>query len=74
MTSRKLDLARRAEAQPVHVYSFVDWCRMRSISVSTGRRLAAAGKIRLIHLSTRRLGVREDDDRAYLAACEQLSI
>jgi hypothetical protein len=43
------------------ILSFRDWCRLNSISESTGRRIIAAGKIRVTQLSERRIGVGEDD-------------
>jgi hypothetical protein len=42
---------------------------MRGISVSTGQRLADAGKVKVTYLSPRRKGVREDHDREYLDSC-----
>jgi hypothetical protein len=42
---------------------------MRGISVATGRRLAAAGKIKITHLSERIIGVRSDHDQEYLDSC-----
>jgi hypothetical protein len=61
----------REQHQPVIVYPFRQWCAMRGVSISTGRRLAAAGKIRLTRLSERVLGVRSDDDLAYLNSCQE---
>jgi hypothetical protein len=69
---RELERQREAghpRVPPITVYKFREWCRMRGISVSTGRRLNAAGRIRFVHLSARCLGVRSDDDEAYLASC-----
>jgi hypothetical protein len=63
---REVSLRQR---QPIVVYPFRDWCKMRGISVATGRRLAAAGRVRLTQLSTRRIGVRSDHDQEYLDSC-----
>jgi predicted site-specific integrase-resolvase len=45
------------------------WAELRGLSISTARRLVTDGKLRAIKLSARRLGIRADDDAAYLAAC-----
>ena len=60
---------RRRDSQPLIVFPFVTWCAMRGISVATGRRLAATGRIKLTQLSARRIGVRSDHDREYLDSC-----
>jgi hypothetical protein len=44
------------------------WCQDKGFSLSTGRRLVKAGKLRLTHLSPRRVGVSEADDAAYMKA------
>jgi len=54
---------------PIVVYPFREWCAMRGISVATGRRLAAAGKVKVTHLSERIIGVRSDHDQEYLDSC-----
>ncbi len=59
----------RQTSNPVIVYPFAEWCRMRGISKATGRRLAAAGRVKITHLSERIIGVRSDDDQAYLDSC-----
>jgi hypothetical protein len=51
------------------ILSFRDWCRLNSISESTGRRIIAAGKIRVTQLSERRIGVGEDDNADFQARC-----
>jgi hypothetical protein len=69
---RRREQSRQSKQQHTpfkRVIPFREWCALRGISVATGRRLAAAGKVRLTHLSERRIGVHEDDDAAYLAAC-----
>jgi predicted site-specific integrase-resolvase len=45
------------------------WAELRGVSISTARRLVTEGKLRAIRLSARRLGIRADDDAAYLATC-----
>jgi predicted site-specific integrase-resolvase len=47
--------------------SFKDWCILNSISESTGRRLVRAGRVRIIRLSERRIGIGEDDNADYQA-------
>jgi hypothetical protein len=51
------------------VLTFRAWCELNSISVQTGRRILAAGKIRYVQLSVRRIGIRESDNTAYQASC-----
>ena len=51
------------------VIPWLEWCEMRGISVSTGQRLADAGKVKVTYLSPRRKGVREDHDQEYLDSC-----
>jgi hypothetical protein len=51
------------------ILSFKDWCRLNGFSQSTGRRIIAAGKVRVTQLSERRIGIGEDDNAAYQAAC-----
>jgi hypothetical protein len=72
-TVTERERARRARARSapptIVVTPFLDWCALRGISAATGRRLVAAGKLRVVRLSKRRLGVRSDDDEMYLAAC-----
>jgi hypothetical protein len=52
----------RSPNQIIVVTPFLDWCALRGFSENTGRRL-------ITHLSARRIGVRSDDDEAYLASC-----
>jgi hypothetical protein len=61
----------RAQSGALVVYPFKEWCVLRGISVMTGRRLIAAGKVRITHLSERRIGIRADHDREYLDGCER---
>jgi len=51
------------------ILSFKDWCRLNSISESTGRRIIAAGKVRVTQLSERRIGVGEEDNADFQARC-----
>jgi predicted site-specific integrase-resolvase len=59
----------RRQHNPLIVYPFLDWCKMRGFSIATGRRLIAAGKVKVTRLSTRRIGIRSDHDREYLDSC-----
>jgi predicted site-specific integrase-resolvase len=59
----------RSARDPIIVYPFLDWCKMRGISVATGRRLIAAGRVKVTDLSDRRIGIRSDHDREYLDSC-----
>jgi hypothetical protein len=49
------------------VLSFKDWCSLNNISEATGRRLIRAGKVRVIQLSERRIGVGEEDNADFQA-------
>ena len=51
------------------ILSFKQWCQLNSISESTGRRIIRAGKVRVVQLSPRRIGIGEDDNAAFQAAC-----
>jgi hypothetical protein len=66
---------RQAEPQPAvagfeKVMPFADWCKQKSISLDTGKRLRAAGKIRVVRLSASRVGVTESADAEFMKACE----
>lgn len=51
------------------VLSFRNWCVLAGVSPATGRRLIASGNgPRIIQLSTRRIGIRPRDHRAWLDA------
>jgi hypothetical protein len=67
MTIRERE--RHPRKSPIIVYPFLDWCRMRGISVATGRRLVADGRVKVTQLSERRIGVRSDHDQEYLDSC-----
>ena len=60
--------ARQGEHDPVIVYPFRDWCRIRGVSPSTGRRIIASGRVQVTWLSERRFGIRSDHDREFLDA------
>jgi predicted site-specific integrase-resolvase len=68
MTIREND-RRQRQRDAILVYPFLDWCKMRGISVATGRRLIAAGRVKATQLSERRIGVRSDHDQEYLDSC-----
>jgi hypothetical protein len=51
------------------VIPWLEWCKLRGISLSTGERLQRTGKVKVTYLSERRKGVREDHDREYLESC-----
>jgi hypothetical protein len=54
------------------VIPWLEWVKLRGFSVSTGERLARAGKVKVTYLSPRRKGVREDHDREYLDSCARI--
>jgi hypothetical protein len=60
---------RQRQHNPLVVYPFLEWCQMRGFSISTGRRLIEAGKVKVTRLSARRMGIRSDHDREYLDSC-----
>ena len=70
MTTREKD-RRHRQRDPITVYPFLLWCKMRGISVATGRRLMAAGRVKKTQLSERRIGIRSDHDLEYLNSCER---
>jgi hypothetical protein len=39
---------------------------LRGFSTATGRRLVAAGRVKVTRLSERRIGIRSDHDQEYL--------
>jgi hypothetical protein len=51
------------------ILSFKDWRRLNFISESTGRRIIAAGKVRVTQLSERRVGISESANADDQAAC-----
>jgi hypothetical protein len=71
---RAASLANPQQSAPIRspfqkVQSLAAWCASKGISLSTGRRLVKAGKLKLTYLSPRRVGVSEVDDAAYMKAC-----
>jgi hypothetical protein len=74
MSIRKAERRQPREASPAHVPSnrvltFRAWCSLNAISIATGRRLIAAGKVKVTQLSARRIGIREDHNAEYQSAC-----
>jgi hypothetical protein len=69
---------RRRQAEPAppptpgfeRVLPFADWCRLKGFSVNTGKRLRKAGKVRVVRLSSTRVGVSESADREFMKSCE----
>jgi hypothetical protein len=69
---------RRRAAQPPQpsvpgferVMLFADWCRSKSISPQTGKRLRQQGRIRVVQLSPGRVGVSASADAEFMRACE----
>ena len=59
----------RAPVASYRVYPFLEWCRLNGFSKSTGQRLIRAGKVKITRLSPRRIGIREDHNAEYQAAC-----
>jgi hypothetical protein len=71
---RATSRANPAQAAPIRsaferVQTFREWCAGKGISLATGKRLVAAGKVKVIHLSARRIGVTESADREYMENC-----
>jgi hypothetical protein len=54
---------------PIVVYTFAEWVKLRGVSVATGRRILASGKVKVTRLSDRRIGIRSDHDLEYLNSC-----
>jgi predicted site-specific integrase-resolvase len=50
------------------ILTFKAWCALNSFSEATGRRLIRAGKVRVVRLSERRIGIGEDDNADFQAA------
>lgn len=67
------DVTQAALAQELgadRVMSFAAWCALADVSLSTGKRIVAAGNgPRLTQTSVRRKGVRISDHHAWLDAC-----
>ena len=61
---------RQSHRSPIpRVIPWLEWVKLRGISLSTAERLQRAGKVKVTHLSPRRKGVREDHDQEYLDSC-----
>ena len=60
---------RQTRRRSQRILSFKAWCALNGFSESTGRRIIAAGKVKVTQLSARRIGIGEDDNAAYQAAC-----
>jgi hypothetical protein len=57
---------RAALQHPDKVWTFPAWCVLNGISESTGRRILQSGNgPKVVWLSTRRMGIRESDNRAW---------
>jgi predicted site-specific integrase-resolvase len=70
MNLREAERRQRQREHPIlRVIPFIEWCELRGISPSTGRRLVHTGKVKITQLSVRRIGVREDHDQQYLDSC-----
>jgi predicted site-specific integrase-resolvase len=59
---------RAAMQRPQRVLRFKDWCELNGISQDTGRRLIAAGKVKITQISDHRIGIREDHNEEFQAA------
>ena len=60
---------RQSSHRSQRILTFRAWCQLNGISEATGRRLIRAGKVRVTQLSERRIGIGEDDNAEYQAAC-----
>jgi hypothetical protein len=73
MTLREVERRQRQRETSQHrsqrILSFKQWCALNSISEATGRRIIRAGKVRITRLSERRIGIGEDDNADFQAAC-----
>ena len=52
------------------VLPFATWCKLKGFSLQTGKRLRAAGKVRVVHLTATRIGVTASADAEYMKSCE----
>jgi len=73
MTLRESERRQRQRAEShrtsQRILTFKQWCALNSISEATGRRLIRAGKVRVVRLSERRIGIGEDDNADFQARC-----
>jgi hypothetical protein len=60
---REIELARSLDDDKV--LTFKEWCALNSFSARTGRRVINAGKVRVVRLSERRIGIRVADNRRF---------
>jgi predicted site-specific integrase-resolvase len=60
-----------ASTQPIRVYTIQQWAELRGLSMSTARRIIREGRIKVVQLSERRLGIRSDHDLEFLKSCER---
>jgi predicted site-specific integrase-resolvase len=60
---------RVAVQQSKRVFKFKEWCEINGFSQDTGRRIIAAGKVKVTQLSDHRIGIRDDHNAEYQAAC-----
>jgi predicted site-specific integrase-resolvase len=65
MTAQK-KIAPAQQREPITIFTLDEWCKMRKVSKATARRLIAAGKVKITHLSERRIAIRSDHDQEYL--------
>jgi hypothetical protein len=75
--SHKAIAKRRREANPPpsipgfeRVLPLAQWLALKNLSYQTGKRLIAEGKIKITHLSQKRIGISESADREFMKACE----
>ena len=67
--SERRERSRKPSRKSQRILPFKVWCALNSISEATGRRLIAAGKVRVVQLSPRRIGIGEDDNADFQARC-----
>jgi hypothetical protein len=73
MTTREAERRQRQRnkepRQSQRILSFRQWCALNSFSEATGRRLIRKGKVKVVRLSERRIGISESDNCDYQQAC-----
>jgi predicted site-specific integrase-resolvase len=69
MSERRKRQRKESHRKSQRILSFKQWCELNNISEATGRRIIAAGKVRVTQLSQRRIGVGEDDNADYQQRC-----
>jgi hypothetical protein len=55
------------------VLTFPQWCALCAISQRTGRRLIASGRVKVVQLSSQRIGISVAAHRAFLQASERVA-